>query len=476
MLQYATMSYCWGKVEAHKTTKANVDDREDSLDIILPATIRDAVVIARRLRVRYLWVDALCIVQDDPDEWRSEAAKMGNIYKNGLFNIAAGVGSDADAGCFSDGAHYGNARQRTRMIDQMPDQVRFVSRLQDGQESWVGWLRLCDKATKGFFEDVSRGPSADRAWVVQERLLSPRILHYTKRQLYWECQHCILAENGLHVASSHMPSTNIRSLVHHQRSLPQDERSHYQLSLSWYQHLIQSQYSRSRLTKRSDKLVALSGLARAFAARKPSRRYMAGLWENDLHMGLRWYRPKEGKKAEIYQAPSWSWASQDGQVTYTHNSGDSEYDMQIRFIAYNVQLAGQDAFGGIENASLMVEARLLADEACPWRLGSDEFLGSLQIPNSLGTETWVWFDSDLPDVDLDPDPLRTESVFCMPLELPRGDGSSRTNFHALLLQRTELASTYRRIGLACIIPRHKWNRQDIRQVFMQSPLQTITLV
>lgn len=520
-LQYATLSYCWGKVDAHKTTKANVENRERFIDVdILPATIRDAITIARGLDIKYLWVDALCIVQDDPNEWHSEAANMAKIYKNALVNIAAGVGSDANAGCFSNvDTRLARACHKHEHTLQTRHQVAFPSMLKDGQESWLGWLNYIDEGRKDFDKDVSRGPLTDRTWVIQERLFSPRILHYTQDQLYWECQHCILSENGLPLGYlSSERSAKLRPLVRSYGTWPEGyEKTQRGLSVLWFNVLVEL-YSETRLTRGSDKLIAVSGLAKVFAQAKGPSQYMAGLWENDLYMGLQWYRDTDdqtnvGKKTEIYRAPSWSWASQDGKVCYNREWRNTHYskafDMNIRFIAYTPQLVGEgeDPFGGVENASLTVEARLIADEAVPVRFKdktrfdldrldrlllkqdrSDETLafrsidedkfdrsaGKLRILESLGAETAVYFDSDLPILYFDSDPPRTPKVFCMPLELAKEDHWS--DFRALLLQPTGLASTYRRIGLAHIDVMQERDIQRIRELLMQSPLQTITLV
>ncbi|GAB7342934.1 hypothetical protein MBLNU457_g1042t1 [Dothideomycetes sp. NU457] len=205
---------------------------------------------------------------------------------------------------------------------------------------------------------------------------------------------------------------------------------------------------------------------------------MAGLWADDLHIGLQWYRSYWDKKAdvskkvEIYQAPSWSWASQNGKVSYMSGNRppDSKFDTQYKCTAYNVRLLGQDPFGGIETASLTLVARLIADKVYRVQSGQDPRLQTLA---SLDVWTDVYLDSNAQGASLNSTPPNMASVFCMPLELPNHYEGSK--FNVLLLQRTKLAKTYRRIGLAFLRPGSKC-KPGLREYFMQSPLQTITLV
>ncbi|KAH7076852.1 heterokaryon incompatibility protein-domain-containing protein [Paraphoma chrysanthemicola] len=99
--RYCTLSYCWGQCStAYNTTRDNLVAHEKELPIVspelkMPKTYHDAIVITRHLGVRYLWIDAICIVQDDPEDWRAEAAKMKDIYQNSYCTIAA-TGSMGD--------------------------------------------------------------------------------------------------------------------------------------------------------------------------------------------------------------------------------------------------------------------------------------------------------------------------------------------------------------------------------------------
>ena len=228
--EYATLSYCWGGSEAPwKTLRSNVAPRETSMvDLILPATIQDALKITYELGLRHVWIDALCIVQDDSPEWALESAKMGSIYSHCVFNIAANIGGDSHSGCFnlyshiatdstsspprpfdphllsvkpptgkivpsvwSDSASDSASMKSTDMV-----RVKLQTKLKNGQKSQ---LLVCDESKLCFYNSMNSGPLSLRAWVYQEQILSPRILHYTETQLYWQCSHSIQAEDGLSV-------------------------------------------------------------------------------------------------------------------------------------------------------------------------------------------------------------------------------------------------------------------------------------
>lgn len=102
---YVALSYCWGiELEARplKAMKSNLEALSGNIDATaLPLTIRQAVDVTRSLGIRYLWVDSLCILQDDEDDWRKESQKMGQIYQNATFTIAATAARHCNEGLFA---------------------------------------------------------------------------------------------------------------------------------------------------------------------------------------------------------------------------------------------------------------------------------------------------------------------------------------------------------------------------------------
>ncbi|KAF4991919.1 hypothetical protein FDECE_13861 [Fusarium decemcellulare] len=171
---YCALSHSWGGSATLRLIKTNQKELTEGVDLEqLSNNIRDAILIAHRLGYQYIWVDSLCIVQDDDADWKREAAKMGDIYAGAVLTIAATGAESGDQGCF---------RQRNTDLltpcelaasskdHLLPDRIYAV--LDD----------LTD-----FRDGVDDGPLNHRGWVLQERLLSRRILHFGERMIYWEC-------------------------------------------------------------------------------------------------------------------------------------------------------------------------------------------------------------------------------------------------------------------------------------------------
>jgi hypothetical protein len=177
--------------------------------------------------------------------------------------------------------------------------------------------------TENFTEllSISSVPLLHRAWVYQEMLLSPRVLHFGPEELVWECDQAVLCEcskiNGNsseYLGSSPNPRNTFKLFC---ESDPLAPFSHHQNSLRLWQKMV-NQYSRLSLTKRSDRIPALSGIA----SMKPGKdNYLAGMWANDLPHCLFWttdsfFRKFAAKRVKIYQAPSWAWPSMDGPIYF----------------------------------------------------------------------------------------------------------------------------------------------------------------
>jgi hypothetical protein len=99
---YVALSHCWGKSQMFKTERGSLNLRRRNIPWdIIPRTFQDAITFVRRLGLRYLWIDSLCIIQDDRADWERESAKMASIYTNAVLTIAATKSADSEGGCFS---------------------------------------------------------------------------------------------------------------------------------------------------------------------------------------------------------------------------------------------------------------------------------------------------------------------------------------------------------------------------------------
>jgi hypothetical protein len=177
--KYACLSHCWGRVHHITTSSSTIKDRKAGIEWNdLPKTFQDAMTFTRRLGIRHLWIDLLCIVQDDPNDWSVQSSKMPLIYENAYVTLAATFSPSSTGGCFSEGGSEFRARDFTvRDRSRKPHQI-FIRR------HLPHWLMADPRQLRELDQDF---PLLQRAWVLQERLLSPRVLHFGRHELMWEC-------------------------------------------------------------------------------------------------------------------------------------------------------------------------------------------------------------------------------------------------------------------------------------------------
>jgi hypothetical protein len=290
--EYATLSHCWGNLQPLKLLMSNIDEFKSAIPPDrIPKTFSDAFRVVKSLGLRYIWVDSLCIIQDSHVDWLRESATMGMVYGRSFCSIAASGARDSTEGLFLSHLPSETAKSPfTCRWDDIPEMQCVVTPVE------LSW--------RPQFENL---PLNRRGWVLQERILAPRIVHFTQDQVLWECR--------THAASGMFPA-----------KLP----SHLQMYHDMRNQLFQPQlvdfyifwadmirtYTNSELTFARDKLVAISGLASRRQNFKPqSSKYVAGMWEDHLPASLLWtrgdmfegeYLPRRLKDLHI---PSWSWAA-----------------------------------------------------------------------------------------------------------------------------------------------------------------------
>ncbi|OAG01323.1 HET-domain-containing protein, partial [Paraphaeosphaeria sporulosa] len=276
-ITYACLSHSWGSHQPLTTTTATLQQRKDRIEWHeLPKTFQEALYLCNQLGIAYLWIDSLCIIQDDADDWTYEASKMAEVYSNSYITIAASASRNDTEGCF-----------------------RSVYRIIEGKWTMAGsW------------------PLMQRAWAFQERLLSPRVLHLGPSELVWECQEhtrCECSEKDSQFDSPHLirKSEWCNGLRHHSQKTASE---------LWQK--IVKEYSCRRLTFQRDVFPALSGIAKQLhqsfegTSENPGT-YLAGLWRNDLMQQLMWFTTTANcvsKPVGLRElpAPSWSWAAAEG--------------------------------------------------------------------------------------------------------------------------------------------------------------------
>ncbi|KAI1098272.1 HET-domain-containing protein [Jackrogersella minutella] len=303
---YTTLSHCWGGSIPSVTTEDNKAARYDEIDSDkLPQNFKDAIQITRALGIRYVWIDALCIIQDSKADWFREAGKMSTVYAGATVVISALDAAASTVGFLKP------ERLPTAVIN---DEYAVQKRLPELND----YLQEC--------------PLVNRGWCMQERLLAPRLLHFGKEQMFWECYSEFNCEDGrMYTGDSdgHVVAEFIKNRKHIGVFAAQGTELEWR---AWYQLL--EEYTTRKFTVSTDKLPALSGAASLFKSTRPAATYVAGLWKENIAQGILWcahYYHVPGRKvwgisttdkiAKLAKppekrAPSWSWASVDGQLDF----------------------------------------------------------------------------------------------------------------------------------------------------------------
>ena len=312
---YATLSHCWGdpKNRPLSTTDWTLSCRKRGIeDESLPKTFRHAVQVCRELGIEYIWIDSLCIIQEQEtqEDWAKEAPRMGQVYGNSTLNISAATAEDSTQGCF---------RERLGLMFWPCPIVLF------GQACYLFRYPSQREESIGDPEESDKGKSnvlARRAWVLQEQILSRRSIIFSKTRLIWRCPTLSTNEKyPLGIPHLSNPSVDNHRLLHcilngiTSSILKESTVDPYNC---WY--IIIADFTSRKLTYEEDRLPAIAGIAKRFGA-AVNDSYHAGLWRHDMICGLLWHAADSnytGATKSSAKAPSWSWASINGCVTYPY--------------------------------------------------------------------------------------------------------------------------------------------------------------
>lgn len=294
--RYATLSYSWGSRGFAMTTTGNYEEMKLGFDRHkLPVAFQDAAALAQSLKIDYLWIDTLCIVQDSITDWEEQAARMGTIFEGAAITIAASLSDDPYHSLFQPRASMYQEFEICNGVNGAPIDVVFKARR---------------KIHRGIHAKTGRSTDIDpldtRAWGLQEKMLSRRLIAFTGAELQWTCRaskSCECHNNPLPVHPLFPTPTGATT--------PNET---VKISKTWTQ--IIEEYSARKLKFPKDRLPALKGLANKFGA-ATGYTYLAGGWKETLLYDLVWQRDL-GPVLECptWLAPSWSWASSHGAVNF----------------------------------------------------------------------------------------------------------------------------------------------------------------
>lgn len=428
--KYIALSYCWGKDGSMQLLRNNLDIWKEELPYgELPQTIQDAISTTRKLGLEYLWVDRVCIIQDDYEDVKKELSAMARIYQRSFLTISAASAPSATDGFLQFRPQASEVMRSTR--------IALGYRCPNGVVGTVG-LKTQDFRNEEYIADMKAVDA--RAWTTQEQLLSTRIVHFCTNMLYWNCQRGW----GAHMHEEGAPRIPTNQIFADPDAgpslspiLPRSE------TMKW--SLIVHQYTQRQLSFPADKLVAISALAQRFAEILRARlgkepRYLAGLWEHNLSDSLCWYLDPNTatpqRRAVAYIAPSWSWASVDGEVQMMDDN-IAHGTISCEVVACDVKLVSSSMpFHSVLSGSLIIKGRLKEDI---WDRKRQKLLGA------MGRD---YKKNDAPDGVIDAletelvgDEYGTIPVFCLLM------GKRGENPYGLILIKGQGDSAwYKRVG------------------------------
>ncbi|KAF4958748.1 hypothetical protein FSARC_10939 [Fusarium sarcochroum] len=473
---YATLSYCWGTVPFQALKRSNYAQFTKSLNMkTLPLTIRDAITTAGKLSIPYIWIDALCIIQDSEDDKIRDIATMKDIYASSALTMVAASSKEVSEGLLHD-------RHHSEDVIEIP----FRGRLGLFGTMFVNELNAVTY-------DERSEPLAKRAWTMQEQILAHRTLTFSTHTMIWSCK----AGTKNFGDSLHFPydldmgyndedekyGLNLNSLL----TTESEARSNKDMTLSCWLRLVTA-YSLRKASFENDKLNAVAGIAShpSFVSGLGPR-YFAGIWEYKLARQLTWYTSDwhrtlpEGERFTFhrpttYRAPSWSWASLEGGIIHfdfdfnDEDEPEPEVICEVTDCSTETRFPDRNPFGEVISAYLRLRGFVRNAWFNPQT--SNVILLPIFKGDSLDDvmsydEAWKEhvedFKAQHPDVDLEDDPeavygtdynnttgIHDESratepivVSCFPVTL---DGDSPDGVVGLLLAEGD-GGSHRRIRL-----------------------------
>lgn len=349
--RYLALSHCWGEAPICRLLKQNVEAYQRSIPWAdLSTNFQDAVEVAKKLNVNYIWIDALCIIQDSFEDWEREAARMGSVYRNAFLTIAATSAVDGSQG----------------FLQQRPEAVPMPSIITGSKSPnlYVRKTALHHPFTQRNETGDENTPLLSRAWVYQERVLSPRVLHFLHEEMIFECRKQFECECGL-VNRYISPMTFQRNFKHEffeSLDLPPE-----QMAEAWA--TIVREYSVRDLSVITDKLPALSAMASMFRPKMGD--YLCGFWVKSLPIALAWRLGRLEKPIrKIQEIPTWSWAHTHGGLIVFPDLDFPEVATEL--LDADVSLLGKDPFGRITSGWVQLKGLAtlasLKDNGRSWAL------------------------------------------------------------------------------------------------------------
>ncbi|KAH3907223.1 hypothetical protein HBI56_183570 [Parastagonospora nodorum] len=380
--RYACLSHRWNtsgkniitEIATHEQHKSGIEFRQ------LDLAYQDTVHILRRLGVRYLWIDSLCIIQDDKNDWASESEMMAKVYSSALFTLARHCDGTTSLAC---------ARHPEIVVSETISPPVYA-RAMLKHVSAFGPFNGVDE-----YSQILR-----RGWVYQERLLSPRVIHFMDSEISWECQ--VVSDcQCKHGEPRARPPDNTPKIWHAEALAPGGLDSTAQknaIAKRWRD--IVKEYSGLELTKQTDRLPAIRGCAEQIYMQLKDLghigtdfddSYSFGLWKHCLVSDMTWesyFGPGAvvQRPPQLFPVPTWSWGSINATANYYYGGEKRNLCAQAKLLRAPDDPRGRHTPAYIILTAQTIPARLKLERRDFIReSGSDSMQRSIHLtPDSLG--------------------------------------------------------------------------------------------
>jgi hypothetical protein len=452
---YFALSHCWGTSLHLTTTKSTIEERKRVIPWhSIPKTFQDAIKVTRRLGHQFLWIDSLCIIQDDAQDWEEESAKMGSIYQHAFIVLAATRAPNGDVGCL--GNRTTSYRIEGTDMHGTPFQV-YAREINTHVAHFWGvpssiFADADDGARSKWADSTSmmskHYPLLTRSWCYQESLLATRVLHFEETEMVWECLTCLNCECGaIHdyrnkpsliprqiaagftkaiepseedekkwrnlvagLYHSDISSLNFDEVQKLSETIPSLQFSHVVKEAGNAALLVQ-QFRRiqedpqARLFRKWRNIVAdyttrqltydldtLPALSGLASKWQNSQtgKYLAGTWEHDFLAGMLWRAYGEEKPIKDYIAPSWSWASARRAVEWVM-AGD-EFKWHIQIFEKDISLKGTSIFGQVCHGYITLRGGLIEGKLQSCDQGTAYSDGAIVVESMADRGHYIYLD------------------------------------------------------------------------------------
>ncbi|KAK1637532.1 hypothetical protein BDP81DRAFT_460224 [Colletotrichum phormii] len=334
--QYIALSHCWGQLKKHERFclyRDNYSQLQEHVDFDnLPKTFQDAITVTRGLGIDYIWIDTLCIIQDDKTDWERESTKMEEVFSAAYCTISAASAKSSLDGFLSDRAPRPSVHLR---VKDLPDVLYVCAHIDN------------------FHQDVELAEINRRGWVLQERALSRRSIYFTPTQVYWECGFGIRCETLGRLYNS-------KAVFLGDANFPQSALEYYRDGRQLLIQDLYERYSALAFTMASDRAVAILGLQTRLA-RALKTQAAHGSFEKYFARSILWKRDQPADMTIITQStwlvPTWSWFSKTGKIQYMDLEFDkiewANTDFESPFSRHPDMLSGASYYGRDEDHTIL---------------------------------------------------------------------------------------------------------------------------